>query len=281
MKQLILILVALMLTGCLSVAVKPDQVAKTNRFFEGETLNGNSARTAHVEGFTFADERLDTSFGKLHVVIAQSDARRPLIVFCGGNAFREDLGGAKRMEALAPFGDVLFFDYPGLGSSDGSGVAADYRATETAVLARTETLAAERGASSVIFWGHSLGGGVCSSLAAHSKLASTLVVEGAFANIRDVGRSIAGVAAPIVRFNVPAETVDYDIPSLLTDYRGPIVVVASHADETIPYGLTHGLYRRLAKTHAKVRFVELQDAKHSTLFTDPAYRGGLEKALAE
>jgi len=166
MKQLILILVALMLTGCLSVAVKPDQVAKTNRFFEGETLNGNSARTAHVEGFMFADERLDTSFGKLHTVVAQSNARRPLIVFCGGNAYREDLGGAKRMEALAPFGDVMFFDYPGLGSSDGSGVAADYRATETAVLARTEALAAERGTSSVIFWGHSLGGGVCSSLAA-------------------------------------------------------------------------------------------------------------------
>lgn len=273
-RKLALLACALSLGGCVTVEVAPSDVVFTNADAAraGAVFKGGApASQAALPGFTVATTRIDTPAGGLHAVLAESDPKRPLIVFCGGNGFREEYAGAARLEALAPYGDVLFFDYPGYGASDGTGTSAEFIAAQPAIVARAEQELARRGGDRLIFWGHSLGGGYCAGLAAQSHVRSILVMEGAFASIPDIAAGKAGPLSPFVRLKIDPAAYQYDSPTLLTGYQGPIVVIASRQDETIPFATTRRLAARLTKAGKAVTFVELKAGKHSTLFRDPQY----------
>ncbi len=288
---IILSALTLSLSGCISINVPPNQVTVTNKDFgqsvtgqsvTGQPATGKASKDATVSPpFRFTDDKLDAGFGKIHYVLAERDSQKPLIVFCGGNAFREDLAGGRRLEALAPFGDVLFFEYPGLGSSDGTGLRSQYESTQTAILAKAQEIAANRSNTSIVFWGHSLGGGICANLASRTQGKSALIMEGAFASIEDVGKNIAGIAAPFVRIHPMAETVQYDSTVTLANYNQPIIVIASRVDKTVPFGVTQKLIRKLRKEGKTVTVVELETAAHSTPFTEPDYQTRVQKAFAE
>jgi len=273
-------LLAAALCGCVTVTLRPGDVLVTNDEVarQGLTLSGKPARQARLDADRrVTDANLPAGFGDLHTVTVEGRPKAPLIVFCGGNAFREAYAGAARAEALARFGDVLLFDYPGSGQTDGRGDRAEFDSASAALTGEIERRA--QGGRAVVFWGHSLGGGFCSDLAARTKVKSALVLEGAFARYDDVADAKAGLLAPLVRIRLDDEALRYDIPALLTGYEAPIVVVASRADETIPFSASRRLASRLQASGKPVRFIELRQARHSTLFTDPQYDSRLRAAL--
>ncbi len=272
------LLLAAPLSACVPVEIQPNDVVRTN--LNTVTPSGLPAIAAHVgSDYRFTSGEMPADFGKLHFVLAESDPHRPLIVSCGGNGFRENAGGAKTLEALAPFGNVLQFDYPGLGQSQGTGSKQDYDAALRAVHDKVEQLAAARGSSAVVFWGHSLGGGFCAALAAGARMKSVLVMDGAFANLSDVVDGIAGRYSLFVRAEVQADTVEFDIPVLLADYNYPIIVVASKADEVIPFPVTARLAQRLKESGKNATFIELEGSSHGTIRKNPDYRTKVGGAL--
>ncbi len=256
------------------IALHPGDVVKTNRIVIGHV--GAPAEQASVNGYRFTRSAVAVPFGKIRTVLASSDPARPLIVACGGNSFQEPVRGAAALESLAPFGDVLLFDYPGLGASDGSGRKDEYLSAIPPLARLAADLAGQR-KGRLIFWGHSLGAGFCAALAANTPLRSTLVLEGAFATYQDVKDAKAGITAGLVGLTIDPETLQFNIPDLLSAYRDPVVVVASEDDETVPYAATRRLVERLAGN--AVSFVTLRGSGHGGLRRNPEYGTKMLAAL--
>ena len=272
------------LAGCIPVAVVPEDVTNTNEEVARRAWNLTGVPTAAARfrsRHTVTPKAIATPFGELHSVLADSKAGKPLIVFCGGNLFREQTGGAERALALEPFGDVLLFDYPGYGLSDGSGSRADFEAAREPIVAEANRIAAKRANKAIVYWGHSFGGTYCASLAAIDPNSAGLVVEGAYANIDAVVRGKAGMLSPFVSANVDDEAVNYDIPRLLKRYGAPVVVIATRADETVPFDASRALADELADRDIRTRFIELSSARHRTIFKDPNYAPQVAAALRD
>jgi pimeloyl-ACP methyl ester carboxylesterase len=282
-RLLSILLGATLLAACVTVDIGPADVLVTNRDVARDNLKlaGQPASQARL-GSSYGVENgdLPAVFGSVHYALVRGAAGRPLIVFCGGNAFREEYGGRARAEALSPYGDVLMFDYPGSGQSGGVGTVRDFEATGEAVLAKARAELATRGGDRIIFWGHSLGAGVCAGLAARSQVPSVLVMEAGFANYDDVAKAVAGPLAPMVRTRVEPETLQNDIQALLAGYDQPIILIASRTDETIPFGATRRLAERLRAAGRKLDFVILPRGKHSSFYRDPDYGPPVRAALA-
>lgn len=269
------------MSGCAVVKIGPRDVLVTNddvaRY--GWKMSGEPTSRARLEpGRRVVYAKLKADFGDIHTVTIEGRPDAPLIVFCGGNAFRETYAGAARGGALARYGDVLLFDYPGSGLTDGRGSRAEFEAAQAALVREIERRT--QNGRSLIFWGHSLGGGFCAALASDTKVrAAAVVLEGAFANYGDVADAEAGLLAPFVRLRIDESAVRYDIPMLLKDRPGPIVVIASRADKTIKFAATRRLAQRLEAQGKTVKFVTLSDAEHSRMFADPHYDPQVRAAL--
>jgi len=273
-------LLAVALAGCATVKIGQRDVLVTNddvaRY--GWTLSGEPTRQARLEpGRRGTSAKLQAGFGAIPTATIGGGADAPLSVFCGGKAFREAYAGAARGGALARYGDVLLFDYPGSGLTDGRGSRAEFDAARIVLVREIERRTQD--GRPLIFWGHSLGGGFCAALAADTKARATMVLEGAFANYDDVADAKAGLLAPFVRLRIDDSAVRYDIPALLKDRPGPIVVIASHADKTIKFAATRRLAKRLEAQGRTVKFVALSNAEHSRLFADPQYDPRIRAAL--
>jgi uncharacterized protein len=274
------VVLALALGGC-TVTLPRDSIVLSDAVVVARMIplpNKPLAIATLAPGARLVTEDLTADFGTLHTVRLETNPARPLIVFCGGNLFREETVGEPFAEALAPFGDVLFFDYPGYGASSGSGTRSEFAAAEKALLPRVEALAAAR-TGPLIFWGHSLGGGVCASLAAAAKPKSALVLAATFARYGDVKDNMLGWFGGLISVEAADDLVAYDTPELLQGYGGPIVVVALTKDETIPYKVSRRLADRLRDEGRNVTFVALDGGGHSRIHGHPDFKAKVKAAL--
>jgi pimeloyl-ACP methyl ester carboxylesterase len=281
-RLLATVVFALALGGC-TVTLAKDSVVLSDAAVAARKItlpDKPVAAAALAPGARLVTEDLTADFGTLHTVRLESDPAKPLIVFCGGNLFREEKVGAPFAESLAPFGDVLFFDYPGYGASSGSGTRAEFAAAEKALLPRVETLTAGR-TGPLIFWGHSLGGGVCASLAANAKAKSALVLAATFARYDDIKDNLLGWFSGAVDLKPADDLVIYDTPELLKNYAGPIVVVALSEDETIPYKVSRRLADQLREEGRQVTFVTLEGSGHSRIHGHHDFKAKVKAALKD
>jgi len=266
----------LSLSACITVNIGQRDVVPP---FDGAQPAGAPLSAAAIPGAQVAAGTVPFASGEIHYVLAKADPARPLVVFCGGNMFRESAGGASRGAVLGRFGDVLMFDYPGRGQSTGAPTRQAFEAARAPLARKIEALAAQR-TGGVIFWGHSLGGTYCAALAAETKVASSLVMEGSFASIEDIADAMAGAARPLVRLRIDPGAMNYKAPELLKAYPGRIVVAASRQDETIPFKASRRLAARLEAQGRAVTFVPLTQGKHSRFYLEPAYGPAMTAAIA-
>ncbi|GAA0550626.1 dienelactone hydrolase [Rhizomicrobium palustre] len=279
LRRIVIGLFALALSGC-AFELPRDSVVLTNKVVEAQKIKLGDKPTKEASlgaGYRYSVDNVPASFGTLHTMLVESDAQKPLIVFCGGNLFREEGVGGYTAEALTPFGDVLFYDYPGYGTSGGDGTRADFAEAERVMKTKVEALALSR--PSVIFWGHSLGGGICSSLAAHTNVKSALVLAGTFGSYEDIKDDMLGLASGLVTMKPAEDLITYEAPVLLKDYSGPIVVLALTEDETIPYGVSKTLAKKLEAEGKKVVFVTLKGKGHSRIHSHPDFRAKMTEGF--
>lgn len=267
------------LAGC--AMPLPGDTVKNNAYIAAHnvTLPNHPTSGGHYAGGTqVVPEDLPAPFGRLHTVRLESDPKKPLIVFCGGRSFREESSGADLAEPLSALGDVLTYDYPGFGSSDGEGTRAEFAEAEQVMGAKVQALMAAR-QGPVIFWGHSLGGGICASLAAHTPVPSSLVLATTFAEYDDFKRNQLGIFAGLVTLKVPDAVIAYNAPVLLKDYGGEIFVITLTKDETVPYAVERRLAERLKAEGRKLTVVTLEGQGHSTVHSHPDFRAKMKAAL--
>lgn len=257
--------VALLCATAPAADIHQNLIVHTNKDI---AVAGRPADYARIStSVRIASRDIQASFGSIHMVLAQSSGNRDLIVFCGGNGFREETQGASTLETLTASGDVLLFDYPGLGMSGGRGSKEDYQETIDAVAQNIQELHGKR-YETVHFWGHSLGGGICATIAAKIPDKSTLTLMGAFPNDTEAAKAIIATHTKLsflIGAHIADDAMDFDIPHILSHYAGHITVVASQSDETIPFTVSKKLAANLQAGGHQISFIPLQNVSHGAL----------------
>lgn len=137
----LLVTAAVALSGCVPYRLGAVDLLETNEQIADRgtaVRSGPSIRGTLSERYAVIEETLATPKGTLALTRLERDPRRPLVVFCGGSAFRQDVRGAATAEALTAHGDVWLFDYPGYGRSGGRGAPEEFDAVIPAVAARID-----------------------------------------------------------------------------------------------------------------------------------------------
>lgn len=209
--------------------------------------------------------------------IRSADPGRPLILFCGGNMFRRGSVGGYRADVLAPFGDVLMFDYPGYGDTAGLDTFANFRAVGEVVADEARRQADAEGRR-LIVWGHSLGGIVCAE-AAQRAHADLLVLETTTPGARATVENQVGMMKPFVRVTLAPALDAIDVPASLRGFPNRIVVIEAGRDDTLPPALSRALARRLEAQGNTVERLVFPAAGHNDVGRQPDFVTRLTAAL--
>ncbi len=162
--------------------------------------------------------------------IIRGDSTGPWLVLCHGNAGNITLGRRQRFYAdLARAGfNLVAFDYRGFGAS--SDVPPTERGlyddAEAAYRYVRDSLAV--GPERIVIYGHSLGGGVATDLAARVPAAG-LILEGTFTSVPSVGQE----RYPWLPIGLLAEN-RFDNAAKLPGVGKPLLILHARQDGTIP-----------------------------------------------
>jgi uncharacterized protein len=268
------------LTGADVVLTDHRLMASGSRLAPGPVLADVGERL----GLNVTEETLAASFGPVALTRFEHGEPRPLIVFCGGNMFRRSVSGARIVEALAPFGDVWIFDYPGYGGSAGEGSPAEFDAMAAVVAERVDRAFAEGRQGDLAFWGHSLGGLVCSDVAGRSRIRSDLVLVATFQSFEEVIRAGAAARAgplevlvrPVVGDDVPS----LDIGRSLAGYGGTVIVVAARDDAVVPWLASDRLEKTLRRQGVATLRIDVPSGDHSRIHDTPGLMAQIQTALS-
>ena len=204
-----------------------------------------------------------------YTLVSKPGAQRPLIVYCGGNGGDRFNSGVFYALKTLPYGDVLLFDYPGYGDSPGSPGAAAIEAMAPHMSALAVELAGDR---QLVFWGHSLGGFVCSRIARDTPQTDGMVLEATARNALEIGRAWRPwFAGPFVRLSVEEDLAAFDVADTLDRFDGPILLLGAGRDRTLPVRLSRGLYEALRTSGAHVTYLEFPRAEHLDISRQPDF----------
>lgn len=273
------------LSGCYPYRLTGDDVVPTDARLTAAGMRMTPglplAEVGSRLGLTVTEETLPAAFGPVALTRFEHSTPKPLIVFCGGNMFRRELGGQKVVALLAPLGDVWIFDYPGYGDSAGQGTPDQFEALNQTISARVDNAFAMGRTGDLAFWGHSLGGTVCGDLAGRTDHASDLVLIATFQSFEQVIRAgaaqkagpLGGLVRPVLSDDVPR----FDLGVALEGYRGTAIVVGARNDDTVPFRATSRLEQALRGKGVDTRMIVLPAADHSRIQETP----GLIDQIAE
>lgn len=203
--------------------------------------------------------------------------RAPLILFCGGNMFRQSAYGGLVGEQLSAFGDVLLFDYPGYGASTGASDIASMKAAVATMAAHARTTA-DREQRRLILWGHSLGGTVCAEGAVNAK-ADVLVLETTTPSANAVVQETLGWKRVLVRVRLAQPLAEIDIPSTLAEYPGQIIVLEAGRDTVLPPVLSRRLAQALTAKGRSVDHMVFAEAGHNDVHSQADFRSRMADVL--
>lgn len=260
-------------SACTSLSVREDA------FFWPETRVIEENLSLPVDPPPVSAENFVLGYAQGDVAAARvrSEARGFLILYCGGNTFRLRSGGGSAARKTSSFGDVLLFDYPGYGDTAGPATIANFQAVGRAMAAMARRRADAEGLI-LIAWGHSLGGAVCAE-AARVAAAEVLVLEATPPGARALVDTRLGSLRPFVRVDTDPALAAYDIPRLLSGYRGKVVVLEASRDKTLPPALSRRLVAALRGQGQQVEHLPFPKADHGSIGEQSDFRARLAATL--
>jgi pimeloyl-ACP methyl ester carboxylesterase len=205
--------------------------------------------------------------------IAGADAipTEPLIVACMGQTGDRINSGLNYIAKLLPWGEVLLVDYPGYGDSTGEPRLDAFSKFQSEFPAYIDGQAAGR---PLIFWGHSLGGPVCSAMAAKSREVDAVVLEATvptFTDLMDARKP--WFTPPTFDLQLVDGLKVYDIPAALSGFSGPILVIGAGKDSVLPVEKQRVLSERLRAGGLAVTYIEIEHSEHLNAALNTIFAG--------
>lgn len=220
-------------------------------------------------GATFEDGAVSADIGAIAYRIMRVSAEdKPLIVFCGGSVFDIPNHGDLAAFKIAPHGDALLWDYPGYGNSEGAPRVEDFRG---GVQALSQAINTHRRGSNqkVIFWGHSLGGFVCTELAVAFGTPDALILEATAPSAEAASSHMTPwFMKPFIDIRLSDDIVSFDNVSALKAISTkmenplPILIMAGGKDRILPASLSEDLRDALKRDGHDVTYHAFPDADH-------------------
>lgn len=218
---------------------------------------------------------LMTSAGELAFTLHRSEAvDGPLFIYCGGAGFTVPAFGEAIIDKLAPFGDVLVWDYPGRGRSGGVPGLVQARAFTESLQTRLPRL--REPDQSVVYWGHSMGGFICADMVADDPGAAGLVLESTAMSADAVAARLGDTAlALLLRTQLPPEAARFSIPERLAGSDASVLVIGGARDRVLPVSLQ----RDLADAIPGARYIEYERANHFDAGLQPGFADDITSYL--
>lgn len=211
-----------------------------------------------------AEERIAYTF------VSKPCENRPLIVYCAGNGSDRFNSGVYFAEKTLPWGDVVMFDYPGYGDSPGQPSAAALERTAPQISALAQELSRGR---QLVFWGHSLGGFVCSRIVRETPQTDGVILEATARSALEIGHAWRPwYAAPFIWLSVDDSLAHFDVADTLGDFDGPILLLGAGRDRILPVRLSRSLDEALRTRGARVTYVEFARAEHLDISWQPEFQ---------
>jgi pimeloyl-ACP methyl ester carboxylesterase len=133
----------------------------------------------------------------------------------------------------------------------------------------------------IVLWGHSLGGLVCSELAARLPETSGVIIETSARNAREVAEAwTPWYAAPFVRIEIAKGFGDIDVAKALNGFRGPVLVLGGEKDGTLPVQLARSVGKALTGAGVAAQYVEFKGGGHSDLMVQKSFTAVIEAFFA-
>lgn len=217
---------------------------------------------------------IPADFGNIAMSWASYGAggRGPLLLMCMGATENRDRSNSYYVQRAIESGDVITFDYPGYGQSGGKATTAHFEmAADT--LTNFIDMEAARSGRSVVVWGHSMGGFVCSEIARRSQSVDAVIIETSAQNVdRVVTKGVPFFARPLAAVFVNDAMRGYDIAKSLLGFSGPVLVLGAEQDLILNVKLSRELAHALSVQGNQVRYVEFPQVGHTDLFKGAGFR---------
>lgn len=198
-----------------------------------------------------------------------SNPQRPLVVHCSGNAGDRYVGGTGYARDAFEWADVLGFDYPGYGDTPGPATAENFEAAAQSLVAHVRRVYGNR---KLVFWGHSLGGFVCSRLASMVPETDGLILETTAPNAAAVARAwTPSYLRLFVRPKVSPSLASYDVIGAAAQVKAPILVLGASKDDVLPVTLARQVADGLKSRNADITYHEFREASHLDVAWQPNY----------
>ena len=207
--------------------------------------------------------------GLAYTLVTRAAPADTLVVRCGGNASTRQRSGYRYTVVAIPHGDVLLFDYPGYGETGGTASPERFQKMADELVPLVRERAEGR---KIVLWGHSLGGLVCSELAARLPETSGVIIETSARNAREVAEAwTPWYAAPFVRIEIAEGFGDIDVAKALKGFRGAVLVLGGEKDGTLPVQLARSVGKALTDGGVAAEYVEFKGGGHSDLIGQGAF----------
>ena len=220
---------------------------------------------------TIRHERLDLSGQRVAASWVGAD-EGPLIISCFGNASDRYQHGVDYASKIIPHGQALLWDYPGYGDSTGQARVAP---VEAAARDLTRWIGENIKDRPIIFWGHSLGGFVCSNMAAQAKRVDAVILETTAPGIEAVAKAWTPGALPL-RVTFDEALMRYDIPAALKSVDAPVLIIGAGRDRVLPVELSG----QLSDALPEATYLELPQATHFSAGFDPQAQAAVAELLS-
>ena len=237
--------------------------------FAGRELAG----TPEDVGLNFEDVNLVTESGVgIHGWFVPHSNPQATLIYFHGNA--GNIGG--RLHSIRRWHEldtqVMIFDYPGYGQSEGEPSEAGTYESARAVW-HFVTQEKNIDPKNIVLFGRSLGGGVAAQLATEIS-PKALIVESSFTSVPDI--------ASEQFWFLPVRTlsrVHFDTASKLEKVHCPVLIVHSPEDEIIPF--SHG-ERLFEAANEPKQFLKTRGGHNDGhIKAEPGYSRALRRYLAE
>lgn len=211
------------------------------------------------EGTTVESLTLEGAAGTISAAIARRAAPGPLILFVGGNNHFMVKHGANNVEKLIRFGDVLMFDHPGYGDSEGPAHYSNILPAGARMVGHARELAAQRGQKTVI-WSASFGGYMAIKGAAEYA-PDALILEGLAPSAVDWAHAL-GARHGRSKARVERAMVEGGVPDPIVSYEGPVLQLAGLGDTVVPIDLSRKLKAWFEERGVDIAYKEVDVASH-------------------
>lgn len=266
--RVLVLLLPLVAAGCVPVTIGEGHVLHPRRDADpsGLALDPEAVARA-VPGTTVEALPIrapdGTALGALHVRHTAPDPDRLTVLYFGGNSFRVEWLGMKKLVPLLRLGvDVVLVDHRGYGRSAGTASVDSLKADALAVF---DAVAARVGAERVVVHGHSLGSFLASHVGAH-RAAGGIVLENSATTTEAYAASrydFYPILRPFVRLHVGEALAGEGSLAPVRRIEEPLLIVAGARDARFPALMSRELYAASPLPPGRKRLAVFEAAGHN------------------